>query len=63
MSDDNATHKRRVTTMKEHLAGLKGAAKWHQEIVANHLEHLSSVYDQAKPKPVEPTIEEVQQSG
>jgi len=48
MADENATHKRRVVSLKEHLAGVKAGQVWSQEVVANHLQHLSSVYDAAK---------------
>ena len=44
MVDENATHRKRVKTMKEHLAGIHAGHLWSQDVVANHLQHLSDVY-------------------
>jgi hypothetical protein len=53
--DENATHRKRVRTMKEHLAGIHAGVLWSQDVVANHLEHLSEVYDavgrESQPQP------------
>jgi hypothetical protein len=55
MVDENATHRKRVKTLKEHLAGIRAGADWSQDVAANHLEHLSEVYDavgrQSEPQP------------
>ena len=40
MVDENATHTKRVRTMKQHLASVHAGALWAQDVVANHLEHL-----------------------
>ena len=41
MVDENATHTKRVRTMKQHLASVHAGALWAQDVVANHLEHLA----------------------
>lgn len=55
MVDINATHRKRVKTMKEHLAGVHAGALWCRDVVANHLQHLSDVYDavgtESEPQP------------
>jgi hypothetical protein len=55
MVDENATHRKRVKTVKEHLAGVHAGALWSRDVVANHLTHLSEVYDavgrQSEPQP------------
>jgi len=41
MVDENATHRKRVRTMKQHLASVHAGNLWSQDVVANHLQHLS----------------------
>ena len=53
MASENATHKRRIVSAKEHLAGIKAGQAWAQEVVDNHLQHLSAIYDAAVPQVVE----------
>ena len=61
MVDENATHRKRVRTMKEHLAGVHAGHHWSQDVVANHLQALSDVYaaagalSQPQPPLQEPT--------
>ena len=59
MVDANATHRKRVKTMKEHLAGIHAGHLWSQDVVANHLQHLSDVYDAVgAPGVPQPPVEE-----
>ena len=61
MVDENATHTKRVRTMKQHLASVHAGALWAQDVVANHLEHLSGVYDAVgAPSQPQPTVQEPQ---
>jgi len=52
--DENATHRKRVATMKEKLAGHKAAQAWAQERAADHLTSLRALYEAAKAPPAAP---------
>lgn len=61
MVDQNATHTKRVRTMKQHLASVRAGQLWAQDVAANHLQHLSDVYDAVgAPGVPQPPIEEPQ---
>lgn len=55
MSDPNAPYAKHHGTLKEHLAGVKGAHVWIQELSA---EHLLKGQDPIKDRPVNPPAQE-----
>lgn len=55
MNDPGAPYAKHHGTLKEHLAGVKGAHKWIQELSAQHL--LDS-QDPIKNRPVNPPQEQ-----
>jgi hypothetical protein len=59
MVDENATHRKRVRILKEHLAGIHAGQLWSQDVVKNHLQHLSDVYDAVgRPSEPQPPVQE-----
>jgi hypothetical protein len=59
MVDENATHRKRVRTLKEHLAGIHAGQLWSQDVVKTHLQHLSDVYDAVgRPSEPQPPVQE-----
>jgi len=59
MVDENATHRQRVRTLTEHLAGIHAGQLWSQDVVKNHLQHLSDVYDAVgRPSEPQPPVQE-----
>ena len=55
MTDPNAPYTKHHGTLKEHLAGVKGAHKWIQELAA---EHLLKGQDPIKDRPVHAPAQE-----
>ncbi len=51
MSDQNAPVTKHVVTAREHLAGVKAAHVWHQELAS---EHLLSYQQPIKDWPIRP---------
>lgn len=57
MTDQNAPVRKHLQSAREHLAGVKAARAWHQELTAAHLLR-SQEHQPHLPKPAQPPLEE-----